>query len=196
MGRWIARVTGSPWFWVLAGLAMVALPMKRALFDKLPPRLPVGGTFPEFALVDQNGRPFGSGDLRGRVWLAVVFSPSGPEGRSIGEKIKHIQHRSHQLGPAFHIACITSTPRDDSPVDLDAFVRTEHGSPRMWSFLTGDPGDVERLIARAMVESPGPELEIAWLVDMTMHVRARYDLRSPELVETIVRDVGNLVNRG
>jgi len=195
---WIARLAGSPWFWVAAALAMIVIPMKRALFTRLPPILPVVGTVPEFTLIDQSGRRFGSDDLRGRVWLGVAFSPSGPDGRAIGEKVKRIQHRAHQLGKAFHIACITSNPEGDAPLDLDAFVRGEHGSPRMWTFLTGDAADVDRLIAGATDGPTGRGLpgEPAWLVDGTMHVRARYDLREADIVETVLRDVGNLVNRG
>ena len=158
--------------------------------------LPEGGEVPPFALVDQHGQPFGSDDLRGRVWLGVALSPSSPEGRELGEKIKKIQHRAHNLGVAFHIVTITLAPSEDSPADLDAFVRDVHGSPRMWSFLTGRASDVEALLGALSMLTPGPADQLVWLVDPRMHVRARYDLREPSVVESVLRDVGLLANRG
>ena len=33
---------------------------------------------PEFSLTERNGQPFGSVDLKGKVWLASFFSPPAP----------------------------------------------------------------------------------------------------------------------
>jgi cytochrome oxidase Cu insertion factor (SCO1/SenC/PrrC family) len=193
---WFSRLVGRPWFWVVAIAAIVAFPLGRALFTRLPPMLPVVGQFPRFSLIDQRGESFGSSEVEGRVWLEAVFSPSTPAGREVGEKIKKIQHRAHNLGVAFHVVCITSDPKGDSPADLDAFVRSVHGSPRMWSFLTGDSVEVEALLQQVTPISGGPTTGAALLVDPSMRVRARYDLSSEDVVERILRDVGMVANRG
>jgi cytochrome oxidase Cu insertion factor (SCO1/SenC/PrrC family) len=193
---WISRAVAKPIFWVLVIAAVVALPLERAFLTKLPPMLPLGGIFPEFALVDQQNRAFRSDDLRGRVWLGAVLSPSTPEGRAMGEKIKKIQHRARHLGASFQIVCITSSPASDSPEDLDAFVRSVHGSPRMWSFLTGQSKEVEGVLHFVSSLTKKSADGAVWLVDPTMRVRAEYDLGAEETVEQVLKDVGLLANRG
>jgi len=191
--RW-SRVVGSGWFWVALILAVLALPVGRALFRRLPPMLPILGEAPSFSLVDQRGESFGSSDLLGRAWLLAVLSPSAPEGDLIGDKLARIQHRAHHLGADFHVVSLTIDPERDSPADLAVFLQRHRGSPRMWTFLTGDREMVTDLVARLSawhVPSPG-----FVLVDARQRVRAVYDARDPDVVERLLFDVGLLVNRG
>jgi hypothetical protein len=186
---------GRAWFWIVVLLAIVALPLSRAFFRRLPPSLPILGDVPAFSLVDQHGEPFGSKDLLGRAWLFAALSPSAPEGGLIGEKIHRIQHRAHHLGGAFHVVCVTTDPAHDPPPDLEAFVRKQHGSPRMWSFLTGDASDVSSLIVR-LSSLPGLSRPGFVLVDPWLRARAVYDPLAADVVERVLFDVGLWVNRG
>jgi cytochrome oxidase Cu insertion factor (SCO1/SenC/PrrC family) len=193
--QWLAQLTGRAWFWTIIVVLVAGVSIGRALFRRLPPPLPYLGRVPDFSLVDQNGAPFGSRELVGRTWLGAALSPSDPDGDLIGDQLRKIQHRAHNLGDAFHVISITTDPEHDSPPDLDAFIRKEHGSPRMWRYLTGDKKDVTDLFAR--FQPPGD----AWrthfvLVDPTMRVRAVYNARDPDVVERVLFDVGLLVNRG
>lgn len=192
---WIAQLTGSAWFWIVVVVLVAGLSIGRALFRRLPPMLPALGEVPAFSLVDQTGAPFGSRDLLGRTWVAAAVSPSDPKADLIGEKLRQIQHRSHNLGADFHVVSITPDPERDAPPDLDAFVRKEHGSPRMWTFLTGDKKDVMDLLAR--FQGLGDVSHPCFvLVDRTLQARAVYDALDSDVVERVLFDVGLLVNRG
>lgn len=192
---WLARLTGRAWFWIAVVVLVAGISIGRALFRRLPGMLPVLDQVPAFSLVDQTGAPFGSRELFGRTWIASSVSPSGPNGDLIGEKLRRIQHRAHNLGADFHVVSITTDPEHDAPPDLDAFVRKEHGSPRMWSFLTGDTQDVMDLFARfnGLGDVARPRFV---LVDRALRVRAVYDALDPDVVERVLFDVGLLVNRG
>jgi protein SCO1/2 len=191
--RW-SRVVGRGWFWLALVLAVMALPVGRALFRRLPPMLPVLGEAPSFSLLDQRGESFGSRDLAGRAWLLAVLSPSGDEGDLIGDKLARIQHRAHHLGADFHVVSITIDPERDSPADLAIFLRTHHGSPRMWTFLTGDRQMVADLLARLSAWHVAPPGFV--LVDARQRVRAVYDARDADVVERVLFELGLLVNRG
>lgn len=157
--------------------------------------LPVLGEVPAFSLVDQTGAPFSTRELLGRTWIAAALSPSDPRGDLIGQKLRQIQHRAHSLGADFRVVAITTDPEHDAPPDLDAFVRKEHGSPRMWTFLTGDAKDVMDLFARfpALGDAAHPRIV---LVDRALRARAVYDALDADVVERVLFDVGLLVNRG
>jgi protein SCO1/2 len=195
LSRRFSRLVGHPWFWVTLIVAIAGLSLGRAFLTRLPPELPVGGEFPPFLLTDQHGEPFGSEQVKGRVWLVAVFSPSTPEGDQLGDTLKTIQHRAHNLGASFHLVCITNDARVDSPGALDVFIRQVHGSPRMWTFLTGNAADVDALLTQVATSSGGGT-NGALLIDAAMRIRAHYDLGESGVIERILRDIGMVANRG
>ena len=82
----------GPWefvvaiFWVLAVAVLLGWPIARALRLSLPPKLPVLGTLADFQLRDQNGRDFGSTDLRDKVWVADFIFTSAAGKQCAGDK--------------------------------------------------------------------------------------------------------------
>jgi protein SCO1/2 len=192
---WLPRLVGRAWFWVAVVLLIAAMPIARAFTRRLPPMLPVLGEVPAFSLVDQNGENFGSTDLAGRAWIAAALSPSAQEGDLIGGELRRIQHRAHNLGADFHVVSISTEPDRDAPPDLDAFVKRHRGSPRMWSFLTGDKTEVTRVLS-SFSSLSGRRGAWFLLVDGALRARAVYDPRDPDVVEHVLFDLALLVNRG
>jgi protein SCO1/2 len=193
-GSFVVRLVGRAWFWVAAIALVLVLPVGRALFRRLPPMLPVLGEMPAFSLVDQNGEAFGSRDLAGRAWLGAMVSTSGPDGDRVGEELRLLQHRAHHLGVDFHIVAVTTDPAHDSPPDLALFLREHHASPRLWTFLTGDPVEVGTLITRLFGSGGSPSGFV--LVDARQRIRSAYDPHDPTVVERVLFDLSLLVNRG
>jgi protein SCO1/2 len=185
--RALSAAVARPLTWALVVAIVAAWPIAWALFTPLPPRLPVLGTLAPFELTAQDGRPFGSKDLAGRVWVAsFIFTRCETGCPAITRQMWRIQQRTRNLEPAFHLVSITVDPAFDDPARLAAYAHAHGASPRMWTFLTG-PTDAVRDV------SHGTHLV---LVDGQSRIRAYYDPEDADAVERVVRDAALLVNRG
>jgi protein SCO1 len=181
----VSAAVARPLTWVIVVATVAAWPIAWALRTPVPPRLPVLGTVPPFELTGQDGRPFGSNDLAGRVWLAgFVLTRSGDE---ITRRMAAIQSRTRNLEPEFHLVSISVDPDFDTPERLTEYARAHRASPRMWTFLTGRVDAVQGGL------SHGTQLV---LVDREGRIRGYYDAEDADAVERIVRDAALLVNRG
>jgi protein SCO1/2 len=184
------------------------LPLARALRAHAPPALPVLGTVPEFALTAQDGRSFGSAELRGKTWVAgFIFTRCTTVCPFLVEKMGKLQHRARNLGDAFHLVALSVDPEYDTPERLAEFAKGHRVSPRLWSFLTGPYTDIQRLVEGGMkvsVERSGSDSSFQnishgshlVLVDGAMRVRGYYDVATDEGFERLVRDIGLVVARG
>ena len=98
----VAALVARPGFWVVLVGILFTLPIVRSVRAKLPPPLPVLGTIGEFALTDQEGQPFGSVQLKDRVWVAdFIFTRCPTACPLLTERMTKVQHRGRNLGPAF-----------------------------------------------------------------------------------------------
>jgi protein SCO1/2 len=192
----VAGLFGRPVFWaVFVGIGFV-LPLIRVLRTPLPPHLPVLGTVSDFELVDQNERPYGTSELRGRVWLAsTIETASGSAADKLATELGKIQRRVDNLGPAFHMVTLGLDAAIDTQPALLEFTRHRRVSPRMWSFLSGSADDVRRAKQALGLEASRGATQVM-LVDGQMRVRGRYDLSDPDAIDTLLYHTGLLVNRG
>jgi protein SCO1 len=208
--RLAARLLGRRGFWAFFLVIAFGWPLVRVARTALPAHLPVLGTITPFELVDQGGRPYGTAELNGRVWLASVIRTTTPSSGELATELGKIQHRVRNLGPAFHLVTVGIDPQKDTPAALADFSSQHRVSPRRWSFLSGD----EQSLAKAKealglgsvrpaggdgaqqgaLASAGP-LTVA-LVDAQLRVRGRYDLADGTAIDTLLYHVGLLVNRG
>ena len=218
--RWVAGLFGRRAFWALFILVAFCWPLSRVIRKALPPKLPVLATVGAFELVDQTGRPFGTGDLQGRVWVMSAIQTSSASADDLAKELGKIQHRVRNLGPAFHMVTVGVDPVADAPDRLIEFSSKHRVSPRIWSFLSGDapalrqaqtalglalgtpdttapppPSAPHARGAPPMPESSMGPLSVA-VVDGKMRVRSRYDLADPDAIDTLLYHVGLLVNRG
>jgi protein SCO1/2 len=203
--RWtVAR----PLAWLLVVGACASWPLVWALGTPVPPPPPVLAAVPPFRLSDQEGRPFGSEDLAGRVWIAsFVFTRCETVCPAITRTMARVQSRVRNLEPALHLVSFSVDPEFDTPERLLAYSRAHRASPRMWTFLTG-PSDavrqaVEKGLRVAMNRDPSDPSPAGIshgthlvLVDGADRVRGYYDPDDGEAVDRLVRDAALLVNRG
>ncbi len=204
-----ARLVARPLFWIALVAAIFSWPIVWSLRTPVPPPLPVLATLPRFELRDESGRPFGTKDLEGRVWVAsFIFTRCATICPNITAKMAKIQGRTKQLEPAFHLVSFSVDPEYDTPVRLAEYARMHRASPRMWTFLTG-PGDAVKdtvvnglKIAVGKEKSDDGRFEGIFhgshlvLVDGKGQLRGYYDSDDEKVVDKVVRDVGLLVNRG
>ncbi len=203
-----SRLVARPLFWIALVAAIGAWPVIWSLRTPLPPPMPVLATLPRFELTDQDGRPFGTKDLEGRVWLAsFIFTRCDTICPAITAKMARVQGRTRQLEPGFRLVSISVDPEYDTPARLAEYARAHRASPRMWSFLTGNPDAVKATVVDGLKVAMGREKgddgfegifhgSHLVLVDGRGQVRAYFDSDDPDVVDKVVRAVGLLVNRG
>jgi cytochrome oxidase Cu insertion factor (SCO1/SenC/PrrC family) len=117
------------------GLAAGALLLAAGVTARLRTPLPaVYATLPDFALVDQNGRAFGSSALRGRIWIAdFIFTHCGGICPAMTSRLARLRR---ELPDQVAFVSFTVDPTRDTPEVLARYAR-DFGAADSWSFVTG-----------------------------------------------------------
>jgi protein SCO1/2 len=115
----------------------------------------IGTRLPHTKLVDQNGRlvDLATAFARKVTLISFVFTrcPDKDECPAVSAKFAYMQR---QLDPAhFHLVEITLDPNYDSPYVVHQYARQFGANVRSWSILTGQPHEIERLLARFGISS-------------------------------------------
>jgi protein SCO1/2 len=198
---------GRPIVWVAVVALAAGWPLFWAVRTSVPPPPPMLGQLPSFQLVDQEGRPFGSADLAGRVWVAsFIFTRCETVCPAITRRMARIQGRTRNLEPALHLVSFSVDPEHDTPARLAAYARAHRASPRMWTFVTGPADSVRDTVERGLRVSVGRAPDDPSpagishgthlvLVDGERRIRGYYDPDAPDTVDRLVRDAALLVNR-
>lgn len=98
------------------------------------------GRVPEFTLTDAAGREFRRSDLRG-PWIAdFIYARCSSQCPIVTEKLRDISAKL----PGVRVVSFSVDP-DDKPADLARFAKQHRAN---WTFLTGKPGEVERLCTK------------------------------------------------
>jgi cytochrome oxidase Cu insertion factor (SCO1/SenC/PrrC family) len=112
-------VVGRPLVWLVVIALVAAWPVVWTLRTRVPPSPPVLGALPAFRLTDQHGRPFGSQELAGRVWVAsFIFTRCETVCPAVTRKMARIQDRTRNLEPALHLVSFSVDPEHDTPERL------------------------------------------------------------------------------
>src|SRR5262249_15019154 len=205
----LAALVSRPLFWLLFIVLGLALPIVRTLRVSLPRSLPVLSSVTDFQLTDQNGQPFGTQQLRGRVWVAnAIFTRCPTVCPASTQYMAQVQHRGRGLGEYFHLVSFTVDPEHDTPQKLLDYAKQHKVSPRMWSFLTGSRGELTRILNDGLKIYMGKDqtadddlMSIGHgshfvLVDGRMRIRGYYDLTAEGALDALLRDAGLLASRG
>ena len=197
----VKRLVAHPGVWTLFIASAFLLPVARGIVRSVPPPLPTLARVPTFELVDQEGRPFGSDDLRGRIWVAnVIFTRCPTVCPALAASMAQVQHRARQLGDAFHLVSITADAQHDTPAVLKAFAQKHHASAHRWSFLTGDTAAIDALLRDGFRVGaggvPGKDLfhsQHMILVDAKGQVRGYFDGLEHEAIDALMHSIAQLV---
>jgi protein SCO1/2 len=109
---------------------------------------PASDPAPDFALVDQNGAPLALADLRGKlVVLDFIFTTcQGPCPMLTSAHVTLQRSLSPELRARTRFVSITLDPVRDNPMALRAYAQERGADLTGWSFLTGDPEAVARVV--------------------------------------------------
>jgi protein SCO1/2 len=169
--RVLAALLLGPW----AGAAI-------AHGGKQTARLPVVGPAPAFVLTTADGARFALAEARGQV-LAVTFiyATCRDSCPVLAAKLVGLQRKLGRESPRnVRFVAITVDPETDTPRVLRAYAEAIGADPAGWSFLTGDPGEVRRVVSEfgafSRRNSAGgvDHLYITSLVDRQGAMRVQY----------------------
>jgi len=154
-------------------------------------QLPPGFAAPAFDLVDQQGRPFSSDQLKGKVWTAMLFfSRCGGVCPSMTRRISELQAAVGD--DRVHFVSFTVDPENDTPETLAAYAAEFKADPQRWHLLTGTPQQMHAVAAgfKLPFDRPADHSSKVLLIDGTGRVQGLYGT-SPEGTEAGKTDNAN-----
>jgi cytochrome oxidase Cu insertion factor (SCO1/SenC/PrrC family) len=105
---------------------------------------PPGPTVPAFKLTDQNGKPFDSSKLLGKVWVGSFFFSSCPnQCLELNRTLAGVQ-TDKDLDEVKFVS-ITCDAANDTPDILRTYAERFSANHRRWSFLTGDEKEIQKI---------------------------------------------------
>lgn len=191
---WVAVMGVGVGSWIYVR-KMAAAPQESAL----PKLYPV----PPFTFTDQNGQPFSSESLKGKVWVAnFIFTRCPTICPMFTAKMASVQKSVLPYKDQVHLISFTVDPAYDTPAVLKAYAEQHHANPELWTFLTGTREGLQKTIVGDLKINMGEEsdnlMAIAHgghfvLVDQEMNVRGYYNSEDEDAVERLVADAAGLI---
>lgn len=192
-------------FWIVGVVVLLLLPFAGALARELPEPPPVIAELPEFRLVNERGEPYGTAELKGRVWVAsFVFTSCPSVCPKLMGQLGKVQHRSRNAGAAVHIVTFSVDPETDTPERLKEYGKRFKASPYRWTLLTGKLGAIEETVVRGFKLAMGKDAETSYqifhserlvLIDGEGRIRGYYEAEDAG-IDRLMRDIGLVLNLG
>ena len=164
---------------------------------KKPQPLPVLSVVPAFELTSENGAPFGSANLAGKIWVAdfIFTTCPGPCPR-MSSQMRRIQEMTAAL-PQVELVSITVNPDVDTPTVLAEYAKRYLANPARWHFLSGKMETLHKLKREGFkLGDVTGNLEHSTrfvLIDRKGRVRAYYATLDGDPVPRVVADVRRLM---
>jgi len=177
-------------------LAVVVLVCVLAACSRRAPALDVFGQIPQFELVAQDGQPFHSQVLAGKIWVAdfIYTTCPGPCPRMTSQ-MREVQDAVSKL-PDVRLVSFTVDPAQDTPPVLAAYAKLHGASPALWSFLTGPVPTLQMLDRDAFklgdIDATMQHSTRFVLVDGQGRIRGYYDTSEPASIPKVIADVSAL----
>lgn len=210
----VEKLVSSKLFWFLFILFTFSYPIIRSVNRDLPPPLPVIKKAPEFQLVNDFNKPFGSNELKGRTYIAnFIFTTCPSSCLRLTKEMEKIQKRVRGLGQKVALVSFTVDPFTDKPDVLFKYARKRRANPHIWTFLTGEKEQLKNVVIDGFEVPMGEKEETSGLVDgeeVTMfdiahtekfvlvdyegNIRGYYDSTKNGINQMMI-DIGLLINR-
>src|SRR5882724_2395647 len=159
------------------------------------------GTVPAFQLVNQNGQPFGSAQLTGKIWIAdFIYTTCPGPCPMISSRMSELQKPLEKTD--VHLVSFTVDPVKDTPQVLRGYAEKLQAEPGRWDFLTGPRSTIYNLSRNGfkLAVSDGSEEKgipvhstRMILVDRYGAIRGYYDAAEADAVTKLVADTTHLL---
>ena len=159
------------------------------------------GSVPAFQFVNQDGQPFGSANLRGKIWIAdFIYSTCPGPCPMISTRMSELQKPLAKTD--VQLVSFTVDPEKDRPEVLRTYAEHLNADTARWNFVTGPKNEVYSVIRdgfKLAVVDPGvasPDLVHSTrvvLVDRHGAIRGYYDATEPDAVTKLLADTSHLL---
>jgi protein SCO1 len=186
-------------------LLAAAVGLAAATACRREPELERLGTLSSFALSDQEGKPFGTAELRGQVWVAAFFFTRCPTicPRLIAA-LRELQSAAKRAATGLRIVSFSVDPEHDTPAVLKRYAAEQKADLASWSFVTGDAKLIEqtavsgfKLATEGKADAGADHFGILhgshlMLVDRELTLRGYYRSEEPEARAKLLADASAL----
>jgi protein SCO1 len=151
---------------------------------------------PPFQLVAQDGNPFDSRILAGKIWVAdfIYTTCPGPCPRMTSQ-MHEVQDAVNKLADV-KLVSFTVDPQRDTPPVLADYAKLHHASADRWYFLTGATTTLQTLDRDVFkLGNLDASLEHSTrfvLVDRQARIRGYYETSEPGSIPKLVEDIHTL----
>ena len=159
------------------------------------------GNVPEFTLINQDGKNFGSSDLRGKIWIAdFIYTTCPGPCPMISSRMSELQKPIEKTD--VHLVSFSVDPAKDTPQVLRGYAEKLQAEPGRWDFLTGPQSTIYNLSRNGfkLAVSDGSDAKgipvhstRMILVDRHGAIRGYYDAVEPDAVTKLVADTTHLL---
>ncbi|MFN2542816.1 MAG: SCO family protein [Chthoniobacterales bacterium] len=163
--------------------------------------LPTYGTVPVFQLTNQDGKPFGSAQLRGKIWIAdFIYTTCPGPCPMISSRMSELQKPFEKTDA--HLVSFTVDPAKDTPEVLRGYAEKLQAQPGRWDFLTGPQSIIYELSRDGFKLAVSDGRDDAGipvhstrmiLVDRRGDIRGYYDATEPDAITKLVADTTHLL---
>ncbi len=159
------------------------------------------GTVPSFQLTNQNGQPFGSAQLSGKIWIAdFIYTTCPGPCPMISSRMSELQKPLEKTD--VHLVSFSVDPEKDTPEVLRRYAERLQAEPGRWDFLTGPKSAIYNLSHDSfkLAISDGSDAQgipvhstRIVLVDRHGQIRGYYDATEADAVTKLVADTNHLL---
>ena len=193
--------------WVIAFLGAATLitfawsGLKNVRPAPVPTHLQPIADVPDFQLLDQTGKPFGLGDLKGKIWVAdFIFTRCNGPCPLISSRMAELNKTVERAGKGVGLVSFSIDPEFDRPDVLAAYAAKLGADPERWKFLTGTKEEIEAVVVKGLLQplakepdgTPAHSTRIV-LIDGDGRLRGYVDGNDPEAVQKLLMDIGDLL---
>lgn len=178
-------------------LAVLAFTVAFMACSRHASSLEVLGQVPQFELIAQDGQPFHSQTLAGKIWVAdfIYTTCPGPCPRMTSQmrEVQDAVSKIPALSSNVRLVSFTVDPAQDTPPVLASYAKSHGASAAMWSFLTG-PVPVLQMLDRDAFKLGNIDASMQHstrfaLVDGQGRIRGYYDTSEPSAIPKVISDI-------
>jgi protein SCO1 len=158
-----------------------------------PSKLPSYGVTSDFQLTSQDGQPFDSKTLRGKIWVAdFIFTTCPGVCPRMTRQMRQVEEATHKM-PEVRLVSFTVDPTHDTPTVLAAYAKEQHVATEHWFFLTGPQATLHHL-ARDVFKVGNVDGSLQhstrfMLVDQKSRIRGYYDTSEADSIHHLIWDI-------
>jgi len=155
------------------------------------------GVVPQFTLTAQDGQPFSSRALEGKIWVAdfIYTTCPGPCPRMTSQ-MREVQDAVVKI-PDVKLVSFTVDPARDTPQVLAEYAKVHGASGERWYFLTGSQPTLQMLDRDAFklgnVDGTLEHSTRFALVDAQSRIRGYYDSSEPDVIPRLISGIHELL---